>query len=164
MTEKLIMVVGLVAQLGFTSRVLVQWILSEKAKKSLSPTIFWNLSLMSSIVFMIYGILREDIIIISGQLLSYFIYIRNLQLKKFWARLPLMIRISYRLFSGACVNLAHAGRLIQPGSPASQRCHHTSHADHWWDWAGYLFIPLFIPVVLLGAQERIKPSGWLLAD
>lgn len=114
MTEKLIIGVGLLAQLGFTSRVLVQWILSEKAKKSLSPTIFWNLSLMSSIVFMVYGILREDIIIISGQLLSYFIYIRNLQLKKFWPRIPLAIRVltfSFPVMAVAWLTLADSYNL-----------------------------------------------------
>jgi lipid-A-disaccharide synthase-like uncharacterized protein len=73
--------VGIVAQLLFTGRTIVQWFQSEKAGKPLSPVIFWQLSLLGSIVFFAYGVLRRDLAIVLGQLVVYFIYVRNLHLK-----------------------------------------------------------------------------------
>lgn len=72
---------GFVAQGLFSARLLVQWLLSEKAQKVVSPEIFWQLSLFASLLLMGYGILRKDLVVIGGQLVSYFIYIRNLKLK-----------------------------------------------------------------------------------
>src|SRR4051812_40281662 len=78
---------GFFAQSIFGARLLVQLFLSEKKGKVVSPTIFWQLSLVASFLFSIYGILRNDFVIILGQTLSYFIYIRNLQLKNDWAKI-----------------------------------------------------------------------------
>lgn len=58
----------------------------------MSPTIFWQISLLASFLFFLYGALRNDAVIIIGQTLSYFIYVRNLQLKKAWLTLPLLSR------------------------------------------------------------------------
>lgn len=76
--------VGIVAQLLFAARMIVQWFQSEKAGKPLSPVLFWQLSLLGAITFFIYGILRKDFAIVLGQLIVYFIYIRNLHLKNKW--------------------------------------------------------------------------------
>ncbi|HEY9046159.1 MAG TPA: lipid-A-disaccharide synthase N-terminal domain-containing protein [Ohtaekwangia sp.] len=84
---------GFFAQSLFGARLLVQLFHSEKQGKVVSPTIFWQLSLLASFLFLIYGVIRNDIVIILGQTLSYFIYIRNLQLKNDWIRIPLLIRI-----------------------------------------------------------------------
>lgn len=83
---------GLVAQALFSSRILVQWIQSERAGKVLSPTSFWTCSLLASFLLMIYGVLRNDLVILGGQVLSYFIYIRNLHLKNAWDELPWWVR------------------------------------------------------------------------
>lgn len=84
---------GFLAQGLFSARLLVQWLLSEKAKKVVSPEIFWQLSLFASLLLMGYGILRKDLVIIGGQLVSYFIYTRNLKLKNNWDQLPRTIRL-----------------------------------------------------------------------
>lgn len=76
--------VGMVGQVLFAARMFVQWFHSEKAGKPLSPVLFWQLSLLGSIVFFVYGLLRKDFAIVLGQLLTYFIYIRNLHLKRQW--------------------------------------------------------------------------------
>ena len=73
--------VGLIAQLLFSGRLLFQWILSEKHKKVLTPSLFWKLSLFASFLLFVYGYLREDFAIMLGQAITYFIYIRNLQLQ-----------------------------------------------------------------------------------
>lgn len=90
--------VGLVAQLLFSARLIVQWVRSEKAGRSLSPTIFWQLSLIASFLLIIYGILRNDLVIILGQGLSYFVYIRNLQYKHAWRYIPRLFKYVVVLF------------------------------------------------------------------
>jgi len=83
---------GLLAQVLFSSRILVQWIQSERAGRVLSPTSFWTFSIFASFILMVYGALRNDLVIIGGQVISYFIYIRNLHLKKVWQDLPASVR------------------------------------------------------------------------
>lgn len=87
-----IFIIGFMAQIAFSGRMIVQWFKSEKAGKSLSPAIFWQLSLLGSVLFLIYGILRKDLAIIIGQCLVYYIYIRNLHLKQQWNSFPVIIR------------------------------------------------------------------------
>ena len=89
----MILSVGFFAQLLFASRMIVQWVQSERAGKVISPTLFWQTSLLASFLLLIYGVLRHDAIIMGGQFLSYFIYIRNLQLKNEWRTLPLLLRL-----------------------------------------------------------------------
>lgn len=93
-----IYLVGFAAQILFSARLLVQWIKSEKVKRVLTPQLFWELSLAASLLMFIYGWLRDDFAIMLGQSITYFIYIRNLQLQKQWRRLPLFIRYFLILF------------------------------------------------------------------
>lgn len=88
----MIYVIGFLAQLFFSARLLFQWILSEKAKKVVSPSIFWILSLAGSYLLFIYGWLRDDFAIILGQLISYYIYIWNLDKKESWKKIPKAVR------------------------------------------------------------------------
>lgn len=88
----LIYIVGFLAQLLFSARLLLQWIMSERAKKVLSPSIFWKLSLIGSYLLFIYGWLRDDFAIIFGQLIAYYIYIWNLDKKESWRKIPAVIR------------------------------------------------------------------------
>ncbi|NNC86621.1 MAG: lauroyl acyltransferase [Bacteroidia bacterium] len=92
MNDSVIYAIGFIAQILFSSRLLVQWIKSEKAGKVLSPTLFWKLSLLASCTLIIYGVLRQDIVIILGQAVSYYIYIRNLRLKREWFKFSFSVR------------------------------------------------------------------------
>ncbi len=85
--------IGLLAQLLFAARMLVQWFLSEKQKVVVSPRIFWRLSLVASILMCVYGWFRSDAAILVGQLITYFVYIRNLQLKGDWSRYWIGLRV-----------------------------------------------------------------------
>ena len=76
----------------FSARILLQWILSERAKKVISPAIFWQLSIVGSYLLFVYGWLRDDFAIILGQIISYYIYIWNLDKKHQWKKLPFIIR------------------------------------------------------------------------
>ena len=88
MSHWLIYSVGFVAQILFSSRLIIQWIASEQQKKVITPTTFWTLSLFASFLLFIYGYLRQDFAIMLGQSLTYFIYIRNLQLQGEWTKIP----------------------------------------------------------------------------
>lgn len=90
--------IGFLAQLLFSSRLLVQWVISEKNKKVLTPSTFWTLSLLASFLLFVYGYLRNDFAIMLGQALTYFIYIRNLQLQGQWIKLPKFFRIFLLVF------------------------------------------------------------------
>lgn len=92
MSSIAIYAIGFAAQLLFSSRLIVQWILSERQKKIVTPSLFWKLSLIASILLFIYGFYRNDLAIMLGQVLTYYIYIRNLQLQKEWQKAPLIVR------------------------------------------------------------------------
>jgi len=71
---------GLFAQLMFTGRFIVQWLASEKAKKSVMPVAFWYFSLAGGLMLLAYAIHRADPVFILGQSLGVVIYLRNLWL------------------------------------------------------------------------------------
>jgi len=71
---------GLLAQLAFTARFVVQWLASERAGRSIVPLAFWYLSLGSSTGLLVYAVVRADPIFILGQSLGSVIYLRNLTL------------------------------------------------------------------------------------
>ena len=98
MSNWLIYSIGFFAQLLFAARLIVQWVLSEKSKKVLTPSIFWKLSLFTSFLLFVYGYLRNDFAIMLGQTLTYFIYIRNLQLQGEWQNAHKFLRIFLWVF------------------------------------------------------------------
>ena len=88
MSDWVIYAIGFSAQLLFSGRLLLQWILSEKNNKVVTPSLFWKLSLLASFLLFVYGYLRDDFAIMLGQSLTYYIYIRNLQLQGQWQKSP----------------------------------------------------------------------------
>lgn len=89
--------IGFFGQALFGLRLLVQWFTSEREGKVVSPVLYWQISLVASFIILVYGVLRKDPVIIIGQLLSYYIYIRNLQLKRRWTTIYKPMR--YFLFT-----------------------------------------------------------------
>lgn len=83
--------IGFVAQLFFSARILIQWIMSERARHVLSPTLFWVFSLLGSYLLCLYGWLRTDFSIVLGQCVSYYIYMWNLRAKGVLSRLPWLV-------------------------------------------------------------------------
>ena len=70
--------VGLLGQVLFTGRMIVQWLASEKEKRSVVPTSFWWMSLGGATMLIVYFIWRVDIVGVIGQSTGWFIYVRNL--------------------------------------------------------------------------------------
>ena len=93
MNQYFIYALGFLAQSLFGARSIVQWYLSEREGKVVSPTLFWVFSLSGSSLFLLYGLIRQDIVILIGQSISFYIYVRNLQLKKVWSAIPLFFQV-----------------------------------------------------------------------
>lgn len=70
----------------------MQWLLSERAKQIVSPSVFWILSLAGAYLLCLYGWLRNDFSIVLGQFISYYIYLWNLRLKGVWRHVPRVLR------------------------------------------------------------------------
>ena len=51
----MIYVIGFLAQVFFSARILLQWFLSERAKKVISPAIFWQLSIVGAYLLFVDG-------------------------------------------------------------------------------------------------------------
>ncbi len=80
---KYIDILGFVGQSLFGLRFLIQWIISEKKRKSVVPLIFWYISLAASLLILIYSILIKNPVFFFGQLFGSTIYIRNIILYKY---------------------------------------------------------------------------------
>lgn len=74
--------IGFLGQALFSARFVIQWLASEKARRSIVPKAFWYFSLAGSAVLLSYAIHRADPVFIVGQASGLFIYLRNLYLIK----------------------------------------------------------------------------------
>ena len=69
---------GLIGQACFFSRFLVQWVASERQRRSVVPTAFWYLSVIGGLLVLGYALWRRDPVFILGQSVGIVVYIRNL--------------------------------------------------------------------------------------
>ncbi|MEY4672795.1 MAG: hypothetical protein RL148_579 [Planctomycetota bacterium] len=69
---------GFLGQLLFTGRMLVQWIASERSRKSVVPEAFWWMSLVGASMLLAYFVWRRDPVGVLGQATGWFVYLRNL--------------------------------------------------------------------------------------
>lgn len=72
--------VGFLGQAMFTMRFVVQWIKSERLRRSVVPLAFWYFSLAGGAILFAYAVHRLDPVFIVGQGMGIFIYLRNLWL------------------------------------------------------------------------------------
>ncbi|MBM4215133.1 MAG: hypothetical protein FJ173_03045 [Gammaproteobacteria bacterium] len=73
-------VIGFIGQALFSMRFIVQWIASERLKRSIIPQAFWYFSLAGGVTLLAYAIHKQDPVFIAGQGLGLVVYIRNLYL------------------------------------------------------------------------------------
>jgi len=71
-------VVGFVGQFIFMMRFVVQWIATERKKQVVVPLAFWYLSLVGSLITIIYAVYRRDPVFTAAFCLNILIYMRNL--------------------------------------------------------------------------------------
>jgi lipid-A-disaccharide synthase-like uncharacterized protein len=72
--------IGILGQAIFMGRMLVQWMASERSKRSVIPVAFWWMSLGGAVILVAYFVWRRDIVGVVGQGTGLFIYVRNLVL------------------------------------------------------------------------------------
>jgi lipid-A-disaccharide synthase-like uncharacterized protein len=77
-TEKVWLGVGFLAQLMFSMRFIVQWIASERARRSIVPETFWYFSLFGGALLLAYAVYRLDPVFMLGQAMGLIIYARNI--------------------------------------------------------------------------------------
>lgn len=71
---------GLAGQGCFFGRMFIQWIVSEKERKSVVPELFWWFSFFGGAILFTYFVWRVDIVGVLGQSTGVVIYARNLRL------------------------------------------------------------------------------------
>ncbi len=80
--EQLMVIIGFAGQGLFAMRFIIQWLTSERHARSVIPLAFWYFSIGGGAVLLLYALWRKDPVIICGQGLGLFIYLRNLYLIK----------------------------------------------------------------------------------
>ena len=73
-------IIGFVGQALFSARFIVQWLASERVKRSIIPTAFWYFRLAGGVTLLAYAIHKQDPVFIAGQGLGLIVYLRNLYL------------------------------------------------------------------------------------
>ena len=71
-------ILGFIAQAFFTMRFVVQWIASERRRRSVVPRAFWYLSVGGGLTLLAYAVYRRDPVFIIGQGAGLLVYARNL--------------------------------------------------------------------------------------
>lgn len=77
-SEKLWLAIGFLAQLMFSMRFIVQWLASERARRSVVPETFWYFSLFGGALLLAYAVYRLDPVFMLGQAMGLVIYSRNI--------------------------------------------------------------------------------------
>ena len=72
------LLVGFGGQALFMGRFVVQWLTSERQRRSVIPVSFWYLSIVGALVLLAYAAHRRDPVFVVGQVLGVGIYLRNL--------------------------------------------------------------------------------------
>jgi len=76
------LVFGLMGNLAFGSRFLIQWIASERAGESVVPLVFWHLSIVGSLILLVYALHMKNPVFTIAYLPNAFVYMRNIALVK----------------------------------------------------------------------------------
>jgi len=71
-------IIGFAAQIMFAARFLVQWLASERARRSVVPNAFWYFSLTGGLLLTAYAVHRTDPVFVLGQVAALAIYSRNI--------------------------------------------------------------------------------------
>jgi lipid-A-disaccharide synthase-like uncharacterized protein len=153
-SELLWLAAGFLAQGFFAARFLLQWLLSERARRSLLPVHFWYFSLGGSILLLAYAIHRRDPVITTGQVIGLGIYLRNLN----YIHYDLMNRLRHSwfwLWLLLTAVAALAGYHLGPDSASRPLI-----LDNFWTLFGFVGQALFTGrfVVQWLYSERLKQS------
>ncbi len=76
------LLLGLLAQVTFFGRWIIQWVASEIRRESVIPVLFWWCSLLGATMLLVYFVGRREPIGVLGQAIGWTVYSRNLYLIK----------------------------------------------------------------------------------
>ena len=76
--EQIWIAIGITGQACFGMRVLLQWIATEREKRSVVPLSFWLFSIAGGLTLLAYAIYRVDPVFITAEVMTLMIYARNL--------------------------------------------------------------------------------------
>ncbi len=74
--------VGLLGNAAFATRFLLQWVASERAGESVVPIAFWYLSIVGSLILLVYAIHLRNPVFTLAYLPNALIYARNIALQR----------------------------------------------------------------------------------
>ena len=77
---KIWIVIGFIGQALFSARFIIQWFVSERARRSIIPMAFWYFSLAGGAVLLTCALYKRDPVFIVGQGMGLIVYLRNLYL------------------------------------------------------------------------------------
>jgi lipid-A-disaccharide synthase-like uncharacterized protein len=72
------LLIGFGGQALFMGRFVIQWLVSERQRRSVIPVSFWYFSILGALVLLVYAVHRRDPVFVAGQVLGVAIYVRNL--------------------------------------------------------------------------------------
>lgn len=153
--DPLWLLVGLLAQAAFSARFLVQWVLSERARRSLLPVHFWFFSVIGATLLLAYAAHQRDPVIALGQLVGLAIYLRNIELVQRAARGS---AIGFQWPWLALAGMALLVGLLSHEAPLAKAA--AERAEPLWFALGFIGQALFTGrfVVQLYASERARAS------
>lgn len=76
--ETIWLTVGFLGQAMFSMRFIIQWVASERRRRSYIPVAFWFFSIAGGTILLSYAVWRLDPVFIAGQAGGLVIYGRNL--------------------------------------------------------------------------------------
>jgi lipid-A-disaccharide synthase-like uncharacterized protein len=81
-------VIGFLGPAMFSARFIVQWLATERARRSIVPLAFWYFSLLGGATLLSYAIYKRDPVFIVGQAAGLVVYLRNLYFIRTGRRQP----------------------------------------------------------------------------
>lgn len=116
-----LLALGFGGQALFGLRTLVQWVASERARRSLVPSSFWLISACAALLLSTYAVLRGDPILLLGPVISLALSLRNLSLQTGTrlrvpprALVPLVVSVGAALIAGASYQALQKGQGVPP--------------------------------------------------
>lgn len=71
---------GLLGQVVFFMRWIIQWVATERRRESHVPEMFWWFSLVGAVMLLGYFIMKRELVGVLGQAVGWTVYARNLYL------------------------------------------------------------------------------------
>ncbi len=153
MTNSIWLVIGFLGQALFTGRFIVQWLASEKQKKSVIPRAFWYFSIAGSLTLLSYALYRRDPIFVMGQTFGVVIYLRNLYFINPKIVKPLITGIV--IFFTALISYLFSIGFVTPEHIKELRSNNTA-TDTFWQIIGFIGQIMFSMRFILQWMESEK--------